>query len=199
MSINVQPVLPQPTTPKTGAVPHRFTLAEFSQAWKGFLHRTMVGAELLDGVIFEMPEDGYSTIRWNAALNRWLVASLGDTFVIVPDKTLKLAEYWAPKPDFYVFDAALNEDEVNATNVLLVIEVSDTTLNQDLRRKMSGYEKAGVRDLWVVDVNARSVIVHRLSDAGRYGAPQIVTFDEAVSARLIPGLTLKLSDLPRLS
>jgi Uma2 family endonuclease len=199
MSINVQPVFPQPTTPKTGAVPHRFTLAEFSQAWKGFLHRTMVGAELLDGVIFEMPEDGYSTIRWNAALNRWLVASLGDTFVIVPDKTLKLAEYWAPKPDFYVFDAALNEEEVNATTVLLVIEVSDTTLNQDLRRKMSGYEKAGVRDLWIVDVNARSVIVHRLNDAGRYGAPQTVAFDEAVSARLIPGLTLKLSDLPRLS
>jgi Uma2 family endonuclease len=47
------------------------------------------------------------------------------------------------------------------TDVLLVVEVSDSTLRFDLRRKMPLYSRSGVREAWVVDVNERVVHVHR--------------------------------------
>jgi Uma2 family endonuclease len=177
---------------------HRFTLREFFEAYEATLHKTGRRFELLDGGIYEMPADGPRTIRWNAALARWLFDSLGPEYLIVPDKTLEAAEYWGPSPDFYIFDASLREEDVRGPDVLLAIEVSDTTLAEDLRLKRPGYERAGVRDLWIIDVANKTNLVHRLGPHGAYGEPRKVAFDEEVEALLIPGLKLRLSDLPRL-
>lgn len=197
--MNVQRTL-HPSSPGT-LTPHRFTVDEFTRIWDDFLHRSVARAELLDGMVYEMPDDGFRTIRWNAALARWLFDSLGNDHVIIPDKTLRLSEHWAPKPDFYIFDAARDEAELTGEDVLLVIEVSDTTLARDLALKLPGYEENGVPEVWVVDVEGRCVRVYRRDESrpGRFAPAVVIAFDEAVSARLIPGLTLKLSDLPRLS
>lgn len=177
---------------------HRFTLEEFFDAYDATLHKTGLKYELLDGRIYDMPADCARTIRWNAEVARWLISSLGPEYVVVPDKTLRAVEHWGPSPDFYVFDAALREEDVHGPDVLLAIEVSDTTLVDDLRLKRPGYELAGVRELWVLDVERRRNLVHRLTADGRYGEPTPVAFEEEVEALLIPGLKLRLSSLPRL-
>ena len=82
--------------------------------------------------------------------------------------------------------------------MLLAIEVSDSTLAKDLHLKRPGYEKAGVRELWVMDVENKINLVHRLNPEGAYGEPLKIAFDQEVEALLIPGLKLRLSDLPRL-
>lgn len=185
--------------PPAAAVLHRFTLEEFHEVWRASLHRTGLSYELLDGGIYEMPADGPRTIEWNAAINRWLVRTLPDAYVVIPDKTLRAGEFWGPKPDFYVFDARLHASEVTGADVLLAIEVSEATLADDLRLKRPRYEQSGVRELWIIDVDGRRILVHRLGPDSAYGEPLQVAFDEAVSAVLVPGLSLRLSDLPCLS
>lgn len=177
---------------------HRFTLREFHEVYEATLKHTGLNYELLDGGIYEMPDDGPRTIEWNAAINRWLVRSLADTYVVVPDKTLRAGEFWGPKPDFYVFDASLSVADVHGPQVLLAIEVSDPTLSDDLRLKRPGYEKCGVRELWIMDVERKVNLIHRLGPDGAYGEPQETEFDQTAEALLIPGLKLRLSDLPRL-
>ncbi|NWG52750.1 MAG: hypothetical protein HXY28_03435 [Hydrogenophilaceae bacterium] len=53
--------------------------------------------EVIDGDLYEMPADGPRTRRWNAAVNRWLVQSLGPEYVIMPDKTMPVSEHYGPQ------------------------------------------------------------------------------------------------------
>lgn len=177
---------------------HRFSLREFYAVYETTLKHTGLSYELLDGGIYEMPADGPRTTEWNAEIARWLYRALDDAYVIIPDKTLRAGEHWGPKPDFYVFDASLGVADVHGPEVLLAIEVSDTTLADDLRLKRPGYETCGVRELWIMDVERKINLVHRLGADGAYGEPHQVAFDQVAEALLIPGLKLRLSDLPRL-
>ncbi len=173
---------------------HRFTLPDVLRMWERGDFPGYPDIELIDGDIYDMPADGTRTRDWNAAVNRWLVRRLDPPFVVVPDKTLDLVEGYAPSPDFYVHDRPSSGD-VTGANVLLVVEISDTTIDWDRDVKVPAYEKGRVREHWRIECEARRIVVYRLREDGTYGAPSIVAFDETAQALLIPGLKLRLADL----
>ena len=75
----------------------------------------------------------------------------------------------APEPDLaWVARRDYRRGRPTAEDVLLVIEVSESTLRFDLGKKAELYAAAGIADYWVVDVSARSIVVHRDPAAGRY-------------------------------
>src|SRR5262249_13070256 len=147
------------------------------------------------GEIFEMPADGAVTIAWNAAIARLLYSCVGPDFVIIPDKTLHVSETSAPKPDFYIYPAAVPLKDITAANVLLAIEVADTTMDHDLERKAPLYGKGGMREYWIVDCQQRRLLVFRPEKEGAFASPEVFGADDLVTARHIPGLSLRLSDL----
>jgi Uma2 family endonuclease len=152
--------------------------------------------ELIDGEIVFMGDDGGPTIEWNAAVAAWLIpALLGRPVVVVPDKTLRLSDHSGPKPDFYVYPEGTPVSAVRGGDVLLVIEVADTTLKDDLGWKAQLYAEHGVRDYWVIDVQGRRVLVHRLNADGAYGEPTAHDADAHVEPLLIAGLALRIADL----
>ena len=180
-------------------VRHRFTVAEARAAAEAGVFGPWPKLELIDGEILVVPADRGRTINWNIAINRWLTVGLANRpdLAIVPDKTLILSDYDAPSPDFYVFPSRIADPtEVRGPDVLLVIEVSDSSLGADLGAKAALYGLFGVREYWVVDCADRRLHVHRLGAEG-YGAPALFGPEETVAAALIPGLTLRLADLTR--
>lgn len=68
----------------------------------------------------------------------------------------------------------------------LVIEIASTTLNDDLGRKRLLYERLGVREYWVVDVNAGEVIAFEVAE-GRSGQIDI--------SQVLPGLAIATIEL----
>jgi Uma2 family endonuclease len=70
--------------------------------------------------------------------------------------------------------------------ILLVVEVSDTTLGFDRSRKAVLYATAGVREYWVLDLVHRVLVVHRQPDGSTYRLAQI--FSESDTA-LMEGRT----------
>jgi Uma2 family endonuclease len=179
---------------------HKFTLAEVRVLWESGAFPDYPKMELLDGALYEMAADGIRTKDWNAVFNAYVVRSLDPArYIVVPDKTLDASRHWAPSPDFWIFDAALRTEDVHGANVLLVIEISDTTLETDQGLKRRGYEESGVRDYWIADCEGRRLLVYRLGVDGKYGDPAEIAFDGAAQALLIPELKLRLADLPRIS
>ncbi len=78
----------------------------------------------------------------------------------------------------------------------LVVEVrSPSTWRHDIGRKKSGYEAAGVRELWLVDFS--SVLVFRRSDPKRpdFDVTLELTPEETLSSPLLPGFALPLAGL----
>jgi Uma2 family endonuclease len=88
-----------------------------------------------------------------------------------PDVTLL-----RPRPDFYAASTPTPAD------ILLLVEVSDTTLRADLGRKARIYASGGVLEYWVVDLNNRVLYVHRSPARGTYAERQILAPGERVAA-----------------
>jgi Uma2 family endonuclease len=138
-----------------------------------------------------MPSEGEAHLGLMIALNRVLVRAVPDEIVVAPDRTLRLADKDWPEPDFYLFPASIKPAAVRGPDLLLLIEVSDSTVAHDLRRKAALYRQYGVREYWVIDVNAGCVHVHRL-DGEWPAAPVPIT--TTLTPSLIPGLSLTIAD-----
>ena len=90
-----------------------------------------------------------------------------------------------PDADVVLLAKPFNEltDLPRATDVLLVAEVSDTTLAFDLKQKAALYARAEIPEYWVLDVTNRRLIVHRRPQGGAY--QEVVAYAESESVALL--------------
>ena len=174
---------------------HRFTIDDvLKMTAQGLIDKR---TELLDGEIYDMPSDGDAHIEFTMRLAQQAMATLlGKPYFVGVQTTLRLSTHNAPSPDIYVLAGGAPKGEIPSDRILLVIEVADTSLADDLKDSASRYARHGVRDYWVVDVNARAIHVHRDPKGGAYPPPRKLNASETVAALLIPGLTVTLDSLP---
>ena len=87
----------------------------------------------------------------------------------------------APEPDVFITRSPLAQytENPNAQECLLAVEVSDSTLSEDKTTKKILYAQAGIQEYWIVNLNARTLIVHRDPVGDDY--QQIQTLAEADS------------------
>jgi Uma2 family endonuclease len=83
-----------------------------------------------------------------------------------------------------------SEGERHVEDAQLVVEVADTTLAFDLGTKAALYGRGGIAELWVVDVQDRSVRVFREPSASGYRASFTVAAGQSVSCLALPAVTL---------
>ena len=77
-----------------------------------------------------------------------------------------------PQPDIaWVARKAYSDERPQAEDVLLIVEVADSSLRYDTGEKAQLYAEAGIRDYWVVDARHRPIIIFRDADQGRYQNP----------------------------
>jgi|SRR5215471_7928843 len=130
----------------------------------------------------------------------WLAGFLGTSRVRAQSPIEAAAadqERCLPEPDI----AALVERKADyrkrhprGDELLLIVEVSDSTVAFDLSRKLTLYAKAGVREYWVLDLTRRILIVHRQPEGSLYRITQVFNETDSVS---LEGRTetLKVSDI----
>jgi Uma2 family endonuclease len=107
----------------------------------------------------------------------------------------------SPEPDVFVTKSPLSiyTDNPQATECVLVVEVSDSTLAMDKTTKATLYAKAGILEYWIVNINAQTVIVHRepSSGEGEAGYGNIQTYDNTKSIATLakPERMIAVADL----
>lgn len=102
-----------------------------------------------------------------------------------------------PEPDVMVFtrpDYELTGTRSEA-DLLLVAEVSDTTLRDDLRTKAALYARAGIPEYWVLDVIGRRLIIHLSPADGQYTQVLAYTEEETVASQAAPQASVRIADL----
>jgi Uma2 family endonuclease len=82
-----------------------------------------------------------------------------------------------------------------AADVLLLIEVADTTLRLDRRVKIPLYARVGIREVWLVDLTTARLEVGREPQGDRYGTVQVLTRGESVIPEAFPDLSIPVADL----
>jgi Uma2 family endonuclease len=102
----------------------------------------------------------------------------------------------APQPDLaWVARRDYSEDRPTGADVLLIIEVAETSLDYDCGEKADLYAAAGIQDYWVVNLRDRSIEVRRDPGTGRYRSLQTFTGDEEVRPLVMAGVALRPSML----
>jgi Uma2 family endonuclease len=89
-----------------------------------------------------------------------------------------------PEPDFAILSTPsptlTNRGHVQASDIRLVVEVSDATLSEDLTTKARLYAQAGIPEYWVVDVTGRRLLIHGVP--GSDGYTQVTEYSETDTA-----------------
>lgn len=138
--------------------------------------------EVIDGEIIEISPKGYRHEGLKGAINRLLGRHCPDGYDYMQETGLYLSELTYLEPDFVVFPAAVTLRDLKGPDVLLAIEVADSSLDYDLKRKPGIYASFGVQELWVIDVSRRVTHIHR--EPGSSGYRKVEKVDAEV--RLAP-------------
>jgi len=98
-------------------------------------------------------------------------------------------------PDILVTSEPAGSGPVPLHAARLIVEVSDTSLELDLTRKLRLYARNGVPEYWVADVNGR--VIHQMwGPAGEaYGERREVAFGEVMQAATVEGLRVETDAL----
>ena len=105
---------------------------------------------------------------------------------IEPEPDVTLLRYRA---DFYKGKFPEPED------VLLLVEVAESSLDYDRRTKEPLYARAGIPEYWIVDLIHREIIVHRDPSRSRYRSIQTLKAGESIAPLAFPEVSLAVSDL----
>ena len=103
-----------------------------------------------------------------------------------------------PQPDIALLKPRADDYEGNlpgAQDILLVIEVSDTTLVYDRDSKLPIYARHGVVEAWQVDVPAKTLSVFLVPSANGYQRTLIPGQSDSVTPALLPNVVIRLPDL----
>ena len=156
---------------------HSFTVDDYHAMVVAGVLKEDDRVELIEGEIVDMAPVG---LRHAAAVNiltRWLVVGCGTRAMVQVRAPMQIGTASEPQPDlvalrpqanFYRSQAATPDD------VLLLIEVADSSLPYDRAVKLPLYAQAGVQEFWLVDLVRDEVHVHRepTSDGFRYVDPR---------------------------
>ena len=181
-----------------GKEPCKFTSKQYQ--WlieEGYL-TTEHKVELIEGEIRNMPPMGIEHRRSLRRLTLWLADRRGQDYIVQCQVTFHMAEGFTPDPDFvllkYREDEYQTGQEPTAGDVLLVIEVSESSLRHDLEVKSVSYARANVPELWVVDIPHRRL--HRFSQPSPDGYLNRTTVaeEDTISPELIPNLRMPVRE-----
>ena len=163
----------------------------------GLFHDRRV--ELIEGEVVDMPPQKNAHYTAILLVQRALEKAFGVNHVVRVQGPLDLGERSQPEPDVAVVAGTPRDYRDHPTSALLVVEISDTTLEFDRERKARLYAKAGLAEYWVVNLVDRVLEVHRTpvldAQRPRYGDIRSVTVGETVSPIAAPEAAIAVADL----
>ena len=142
---------------------HRFTVEDHHRMAEAEIFHEDSRVELIRGQIVDMAPVGSAHIAAVNRLTRLLVAAVGDRGVISVQNPVRLDNESEPQPDLAILTPGaddLGAPTSRASEVLLLIEVADSTLHEDRDEKAPLYAASGVPEYWIlkmVDRVARGV------------------------------------------
>ena len=156
---------------ETWPKPHRLTVDDYYRMAEVGVLSPDDRTELIEGEIIDMAPIGSVHAEVVRLLTLRLVETLRHTAEVSVQLPVRLSQRSEPQPDIAVLEARsadYRRAHPSADDVLLLIEVSDTTLRYDLNVKARLYATHGVREYWVVDLVANRVWRHRKPRGTQY-------------------------------
>jgi Uma2 family endonuclease len=154
--------------------------------------------ELIEGDMLDMALMGTKHSAITSRLNELLILAVTRSATVVVGGPVNLGEFSQPQPDLMLlrrradfYDSKTPE----SADVLLLIEVSDSSLAYDQGVKLNLYARYGVAEYWVVDVEGRRIVTYREPAAKGYRRKAEFEVPDALTPQAFPELKIAVAEI----
>ena len=181
-----------------GGQRYRFTVAEFALMGEAGIFTEDDRVELIDGEILEMTPIGALHAGVVSRLNELITTRLAGRAHVSVQNPIRVDRHTEPQPDLVVAQRRSNfytDRHPVPDDILLVVEVADSSLRYDRLEKVPRYGAAGVPETWLVDVAARAVTVYTEPGPDGYGSARERRGSDVLAATAVPDLAVAVDDI----
>ena len=176
---------------------HRITVEQYYRMGEVGLLTRDERTELIDGEIIDMAPIGPGHAYWVEQLARALIRALEPRAIVRQQHPIRLGPHSEPQPDIAVVAPRADlyrSAHPTAADVLLLVEISHSTLHFDRQVKAPFYARHGIPELWIVDLVANELHVYREPRDGVYAVTMSGSFGPRALA-LLPDVVVDLAPL----
>jgi Uma2 family endonuclease len=176
----------------------RFTVDAFERMIEAGVFREDDRVELLDGEVVAMAALGRRHAEAVRNCNHGFSRRAGDGAVVDVQNPLDLRPHARPEPDVALLrppQARYRGRLPTAEDVLLVVEVAETSLTTDRDAKVPLYARAGIPEAWLINLVHDVVLVYREPTADGYRVVQTIRRGETVSPLAFPDWAIPVDEL----
>jgi Uma2 family endonuclease len=154
--------------------------------------------ELIEGEILVMPPIGEGHFGEVNRFTHLFVQLFGGQAVVHIQNPVRLGLRSEPEPDVVLLrfrDDFYSGKFPEPDDVLLLVEVADSSLTYDRKTKARLYAKAGIQEYWIVDLIHGEIVVHHDPSRTRYREVRSVTSGDSIAPLAFPDVSLPVTDL----
>lgn len=175
-----------------------FTVGEYEQMIKAGIFHEDERLELVAGEIVEMSPINVHHAACVKRLNHFFNQQLGERVIVSVQDPIRLDERSEPEPDiallqprtdFYIGGHPEPED------ILLLVEVAESSLVYDQRVKIPLYAKGGVAEVWLVNLSGRKIESYRQPTFEGYQVTQTYRLRDTIYPQAFPDCLLMVADI----
>ncbi|MEY3759550.1 MAG: hypothetical protein RIR39_1041 [Pseudomonadota bacterium] len=154
--------------------------------------------ELINGEILEMAPIGFNHSGHLNRLNSLLTRLIPDDVISSVQNPLQLGDLSEPEPDFMLLKP--NADfyssrHPNANDVLLLIEVADSSLTFDQNQKLRLYALHGIPEYWLINLNDQCLEVYRKPNGEVYAEKTTLRVGDTVTLSQLNEISIRMADI----
>ena len=181
-----------------GVQRYRFTVDEFARMGEAGIFTEDDRVELIDGEIVEMTPIGALHAGLVSRLTELVVTRLAGRAHVSVQNPVRLDPHTEPQPDLVVArrrKAFYTDRHPEPGDIFLVVEVADSSLRYDRLEKAPRYGRAGIPEMWLVDVDAAAVTVHTDPGPDGYATRRARGRGDEVAAASVAGLSFPVDEI----
>jgi Uma2 family endonuclease len=129
--------------------------------------------------------------------DRWFNRHVGEDALVSVQNPLLLSDDTEPEPDIVIlrFGGVFTPEVPRAEDVLLLMEVADSSLLYDRRTKLPLYAAAGIPEVWIANLRDRQVEVYRDPAVDRYQTAFTAARGRSITPVALPYLTVPVVEI----
>lgn len=181
-------------------VRHKLTVTDYHRMAEVGILTPDARVELIEGEIIDMTPIGSKHGSVVDRLARLLDRAVGEQAIVRTQGSIRLNRYSEPQPDIALlrYRSDFYADSLPAAgDIVLVVEVAESTLNYDKDVKATLYAKAGIPEYWLIDIEQSQILTHQRPSGGVYGEIRSIAHPGVMPVRELEKVSIDLSDLVR--
>jgi Uma2 family endonuclease len=177
---------------------HLFTVDEYHRMAENHVLSEDDRVELIDGEIIEMAPIGSGHLGHVNRLGRVFGAAIGERALLSVQNPVRLGHRSEPQPDVALLQPRADDYAGNIptpADVLLLIEVADSSLVYDRDTKVPMYARSGIPEVWLVNLIDAEIVIYREPSVTGYQSVQVLRRGDMIAPLAFPDVVIAVSDL----